>query len=231
MKTRSKEKELIDLGSAFYTPEEYVDCLKILFKLNQWLGFFNSTITLLKRFPDDISLVDVGCGGGLFLLNLSRYYPNMRLLGIDVSETAIAIAQNELMRWKKTTPSIHLQFQLQHQLALDLEKESVDVVLTTLVCHHIDDDALVEFLQVAYQAARQAVIIHDLHRHALAYWFYKRVSPRLFRNRLITHDGLISIQRSFTRVEWRHLLKRANIHTYQIKWGFPFRWRVILWKK
>ncbi|MCX7114971.1 MAG: methyltransferase domain-containing protein [Gammaproteobacteria bacterium] len=231
MKMRSKEKELIDLGSSYYTHEEYILCLKILFKINKLMGIFNSTVKLLKRFPDDISLIDVGCGGGLCLLNLSKYYPKMRLLGIDVSEVAIDIAQNELARWKETNPNIHVKFQLQHQLALELSKDSVDVVLTTLVCHHIDDDDLVGFLQNAYQAAREAVIIHDLQRHPIAYWLYKQISPILFRNRLITHDGLVSIQRSFTRAELKCLLKRANISHYQIKWGFPFRWSVILWKK
>ena len=77
MKERSKEKELMDLGPSFYTSDEYADCLKILFKLNTLMGFFKDTVNLLSRFPSDISLVDVGCGGGLFLLNLSKYYPNM----------------------------------------------------------------------------------------------------------------------------------------------------------
>lgn len=226
MKKRSREKELMDQGPEFYTPEEYSNCLTILFRLNQLLGFFSSTVKFLKRFPDDISLIDVGCGGGLFLLNLSKHYPKMKLLGVDVSETAIMLAREEL---KRRQP-VNLEFQLQNQLTLELPKESFDIVLTTLVCHHIDDEALIPFLQNASQAARMAVIINDLHRHAFAYWFYKKTSRFLFRNRLITHDGLVSIQRSFTRAELQTVLKQANLSNYQIKWGFPFRWRVILWK-
>ena len=218
----------MDLGAAFYTPEEYADCLKILFDVNRLLGFFRSTVKLLKQFPGDASLVDVGCGGGLFLLHLSQHYPNMQFLGLDVSEVAIAQATNELMHSRSSFGKV--EFQLQHQLALDLAKQSVDIVLITLVCHHLDDDELVGFLQNAYQAARRAVIINDLHRHPVAYWFYKKISPVMFRNRLITHDGLVSIQRSFTRAELQRLFKRANIQRYEIKWCFPFRWRVVLWK-
>lgn len=226
MKERSKEKELMDKGPAFYTPEEYADCLKILFKVNKLMGFFNSTVQLLKQFPNNASLLDIGCGGGLFLLHLSRYYPSMKMLGMDVSETAIDQARNEISRLKKS----NVEFQLQNQLALDLLPNSVDIVLVTLVCHHIDDEELIGFLQNAWHAARNAVIINDLHRHRLAYWFYKKISPILFRNRLITHDGLVSIQRSFTRAELHHLLKQAGISHYEIKWGFPFRWQVVLWK-
>lgn len=232
MTRRSTEKEWMDQGLSFYTPEEYAACLTILFKVNRLLGFFNSTVRLLKQFPDDSSLVDVGCGGGLFVLHLSQYYPNMKLLGIDVSEAAVLQAKRELMQWQHSSrlQARNVDFQLQPQQALKLSENSVDIVLITLVCHHLDDDELIGFLQHAFQAARRAVIINDLHRHALAYWFYKAISPVLFRNRLITHDGLISIKRSFTRLELERLLKQANIPHYEIKWCFPFRWRVILWK-
>lgn len=231
MKHRSTEKELMDLGPAFYTEQEYAECLNLLFKVNCMLGFFRQTVKWLKHCPPNASLVDVGCGGGLSLLHLSKRYPQMRFLGIDVSKTAIERAQAALKQWKQTNPAIAVDFQLQAQLKLDLAEQSSDLVLITLVCHHVDDADLVVFLQTAYRAARVAVLINDLHRHPVAYGFYKAVSPWLFRNRLITHDGLVSIKRSFTRNEWHALFKRAGIESYEIKWCFPFRWRVVLWKK
>jgi 2-polyprenyl-3-methyl-5-hydroxy-6-metoxy-1,4-benzoquinol methylase len=231
MKTRSTELEWMDLGSSFYSEDEYADCLTILFKINRLLGFFKTTVRLLSRMPDARSLVDIGCGGGLFILHLSRYYPNIALLGIDISKTAIAEAQKRLQQWKQNNPSIQVDFKPQDALNLALSPNEVDVVLTTLVCHHIDDEALVVFLQQVFAAARVAVIVNDLQRHRLAYWGYQVISPILFRNRLITHDGLISIKRSFTRKELVHLLKRANITTYELKWAFPFRWSLVLWKQ
>ncbi len=227
---RSKERELIDLGPEFYTPEEYQDCLKKLFKVSQYLGFLKSSVQALTRFPADASVIDVGCGGGLFLLTLSQYFPKMRLLGIDVSTAAITSAELAKDEWKKKHPSIQVEFQLQPAMTLNLAKNSVDIVLTTLVCHHMDDEDLIGFLQNAHQAARCAVIINDLHRHPIAYGFYKLFSPLLFRNRLITHDGLISIKRSFTRADLKRILSLANIAFYKITWCFPFRWQVILWK-
>ena len=254
MKARSTEREFMDMGPSFYTEEEYADCLKKLFKINKLLGFFKQTVHLLSLFPKDASLVDIGCGGGQFILQLSRHYPEMTFLGLDISETAIALAQQRNNPVVPAKVGVHAQhdhnatlemdprlrgddnkarvtFQLQPEATLALPPLSVDIVLTTLVCHHMDDVDLVLFLQTAFQAARKAVIINDLHRHPVAYWFYKILSPCLFRNRLITHDGLVSIQRSFTRAEWRQLLKQAHIRHYQIKWGFPFRWSVVLWKE
>lgn len=228
MRARSQEKELIDLGSDFYSPDEYKDCLKKLFRINQFLGIFRSTRKLLSNYAKEASLLDIGCGGGLFLLNLSCYFPEMKMLGIDTNNDAIVAAQQALNDWRKTSATQNLSFEAQH-LDVTLSNNKFDIILATLLCHHLSDEELICFLHKACRHANQVVIINDLHRHSLAYWFYALTSP-LFRNRLITHDGLISIKRGFTRSEWRSLLAKANIPNYQIKWRWPFRWQITLWK-
>lgn len=230
LKKRSQEKELIDLGPEYYTHDEYVQCLKKLFFINKFLGFFRSTVNILKKFPQHATLLDVGCGGGLFILNLSQSFPNMKMHGIDISQKAIEDAQQSLHTWKKSNPSLNVYFQLQQQNQLDITKNSFDIILVTLVCHHIEDDDLVIFLRQLHFVAKQAVIINDLHRHQLSYIFYKLLCPLFFKNRLIIHDGLISIRRGFIRSEWKLLLQKAGINTYELKWRFPFRWQLILRK-
>lgn len=223
---RSNEKELLDLGQEFYSLKEYTHCQKILFKINKLLGFFSYTKRLLKQFPPDISVLDVGCGGGLFVLNLSDYFPKIHFTGCDISQDAIKMAEEESKSYQKNNVS----FNLQQQLKLNLPENSVDIILATLVCHHIEDEELGDFFQQALLISYKAVLINDLHRHIIPYYFYKLFSP-LFRNRLINHDGLISIKRGFTRKEWILLLEKANIDHFTIKWRFPFCWSVILWKK
>jgi 2-polyprenyl-3-methyl-5-hydroxy-6-metoxy-1,4-benzoquinol methylase len=225
---RSQEKELLDLGPDFYTDAEYDDCLKKLFWVNKLLGFFRGTVQVLKRYSADASVLDVGCGGGLFILHLSRCFPRMKLQGSDISVGAIKVAQQTLQDWQRHKPDINVSFELQKQHALKLASNSVDIILLTLVCHHLSDEELIIFLQEAQFAASQAVIINDLHRHRIAHWFYSLLSPVLFRNRLITHDGLISIRRGFTRHEWQRILQQAGIDNYELKWRFPFRWQLIL---
>lgn len=227
---RSQEKELLDLGSEYYSHNEYTQCLKKLFQVNKLFGFFQSTVKILNNFSKESTLLDVGCGGGLFILHLSKFFPQMQMLGMDISATAITDAERSLRIWQKKNPDIRVFFQLQEQTQLDIPKNSFDIILATLVCHHIDNEELIKFLKQAYLAASKAVIINDLHRHRLAYWLYSLLSPWLFRNRLITHDGLISIRRGFIREDWQQLLQKAGIQNYQIKWCFPFRWKLILWK-
>ncbi len=230
LKNRSQEKELIDLGPEYYTHDEYIQCLKKLFFINKFLGFFRSTVKILKKISQHSTLVDVGCGGGLFILNLSQYFPHMKMLGIDISEEAIADAEQSLNTWKINKSNLQVCFRWQQQKQLDIAKNSFDIILVTLVCHHLQDDDLVVFLRQIYLIAGQAVIINELHRHYLSYILYKFFSPLLFKNRLIIHDGLISIRRGFIRSEWKLLLQKAGIKNYDLKWRFPFRWQLILKK-
>jgi 2-polyprenyl-3-methyl-5-hydroxy-6-metoxy-1,4-benzoquinol methylase len=226
---RSQEKELLDLGPDYYSRAEYVDCLKKLFRINQILGCFRNTVKIIKLFTkENLTILDVGCGGGLFLLHLNRIFPHMKMVGMDISIAAIEEAQLLLFKWKKINPNINVCFKLQRGFTLTIPNKSFDIILSTFVCHHLSDEALILFLQQLVLTARKKVIIHDLQRHYIAYWLYKLFSPLLFRNRLITHDGLISIKRSFTRKEWILLLKKAGLHDYKLKWRFPFRWQLIL---
>jgi len=227
---RSYQVEIMDLGEQYYSPQEYEECLKILFKINKLMGIFSDTLKILKKFPPNSTVLDIGCGGGLFLLHLNTHFPEMKCIGMDISESGVKLAQKELETWRKKNPDINIEFHLQKQKELNLPQNSVDLILTTLVCHHIQDKDLIVFLKNAVNAAKKGVIINDLQRSRIAYWFYWCFASLLFHNRLITHDGLVSIERSFTRKELHHLLQQAGINHYQIKWRFPFRWRVFLWK-
>lgn len=228
---RSTQKELLDLGPDYYTLDEFISCQKILFRINNLLGFTRSTLKLVKNFPHISSLMDIGCGGGLFLLHLSNHLPEMKLHGIDVSDEAIKLAKQTLQSAQIHSNIKNVSFELSPQKELTLPKNHVDIILTTLVCHHLTDNELVEFLKSMFTAAKKVVIINDLHRHWLPEFFYKLSSSFLFKNRLISHDGLISIQKGFIYSEWQSIIKQAGIDHYQINWRFPFCWQVILWKK
>ncbi|HEV2613849.1 MAG TPA: methyltransferase [Gammaproteobacteria bacterium] len=227
---RSQEKELMDLGPDYYSHDEYIQCLKKLFQVNKLLGFFRNTVNTLKKCSKESTLLDIGCGGGLFILYLSRFFPQMKMHGVDVSPEAIVESEQSLHAWQRKNGALRVTFELQKNPELNAAKNSVDIILATLVCHHMSNEELVEFLRQAYLIANKAIIINDLHRHRLAYWLYAVISPLLFRNRLITHDGLISIRRGFTRAEWKLFLNQAGIENYELKWRFPFRWKLILWK-
>lgn len=224
---RSQDPEWIDLGPPYYTPKQYNDCLYQLDRVGRLLGGDRATFWALEQLkkPFD-SILDVGCGGGLFALRLGKRYPAAQITGIDLSSEAIVFASNAL---QKTQPPLsNVAFTLSASKELTYPPASFDIVTATLVCHHLDDESLVGLIKKAGHIARQAVILNDLHRHPLALAGFAALMPFLFPNRLVWHDGLLSIRKGFTRSDWEALLHKAGIppSRYSITWHWAFRWIV-----
>lgn len=232
MKERLNALEIIDLGPEHYTQEEYNDCLHQLGRIGKYLGGNRSTLRLfnsLSRQPK--SILDVGCGGGQFTMQLARAYPSATIRGIDISTQAIHYANKLLDKSSKRISNV--TFSVPETPELNEPPKSFDVVTATLVCHHLSDIQLIQFLQKSVVVAKQAVIINDLHRHPFAYKAFSIIAPVFFPNRLIVHDGLLSIQRSFTRKDWIRILTQAQIPptAYSLSWHWPFRWVLAIYPK
>src|SRR5690606_20336869 len=101
--------------------------------------------------------------------------------------------------------------------------------ISSLFTHHFKDDALVALFRSLMRQARFGVIINDLHRHWLAYYSIKVIVKCLSRSPMGQHDGPVSVLRAFRKKELIHLLRKAGIHNYSIKWMWAFRYQVIFW--
>jgi 2-polyprenyl-3-methyl-5-hydroxy-6-metoxy-1,4-benzoquinol methylase len=223
---RSQELEWMDQGSLFCNTEEYENCLSQLDRVGRWLGGNRATFWAfhqLKKPPH--SILDVGCGGGHFAIQLARHYPNAEVVGLDISPQAIDFAKRLLEDQDSSLSNV--KFILAKTEELAYPPNNFDVVTSTLVCHHLSDEQLVAFLQRAYFIAKQSIILNDLHRHHLATLGFAALSP-FFRNRVVVHDGLLSIRRAFTRQDWKDFLQAAEIPLKKasITWHWPFRWIV-----
>lgn len=217
---RSCQQEILDLGT--YTLEEYRKCLELLNKINKWLGGFRASKRACKKL-DPTSILDVGCGGGAYCLYLEQLFPKAKIVGIDINKDAVAYAKS------KSQESRVLFYQ---KGALDYPDNSFDLVTTMLVCHHMTDEELLFFLQESRRVCSKAVLINDLHRHFFAYLSISFLIPFFFRNRLIAHDGPLSVRRSFRKKDWLNFLQKAGIKKNQVvlRWNWAFRWTVMVKK-
>lgn len=223
MRKRINQPELMDLGPAYYTDKEYKDCLHKLGIIGTVLGGDRASLRAFDKLDTKpASILDVGCGGGSFTRKLAKKYPQAHVVGIDIDRQALVVAD----QGAKLT---NLIFQHRTNPELNEPPKSFDVVTGTLLCHHLTDEQIVQFLQAAKSIARQAIIINDLHRHPLAYAAFWLISP-LFHNRMIRHDGLLSIRRAFTRSELEGYLRQAGFAdgTWRVQWTFPFRWIITI---
>lgn len=221
---RRCEPELIDLGPDHYTPEEYRDCLAQFGRVGKLLGGNRATERALSQIQGPIeSILDIGCGGGQAAAQLAQRYPKAEVVAIDLSKEAIHYAKSHY-------PLPNLHFELQQSKTLDYPAKRFDLIHCSLVCHHMSWQELIAFIRQVSQISKKALLINDLERSRLAWLLYAATAPLLFHNRLITHDGLLSIQKGFTEEDWRRLEKEAALPNsrWKVTRHFPFRWTVTI---
>src|ERR1700723_1545079 len=93
---RVSPRELPELMDGDCSYEEFRDCLHSLEKVNRWLLGYRPTLAWLDRLPlglhDPLHIVDVGCGGGDFLRQISAWARRrgiaVQLTGIDLNPCA-----------------------------------------------------------------------------------------------------------------------------------------------
>jgi ubiquinone/menaquinone biosynthesis C-methylase UbiE len=90
-------------------------------------------------------VLDLGCGIGNILIALAeRIDFRVPAIGIDVSPTLIDIGRREI---EKSGLSEKIQLQVSPATSLPFADESFDVVLTSHVIKHLDDEALAKTFQ------------------------------------------------------------------------------------
>ena len=86
-------------------------------------------------------------------------------------------------------------------LRLPLPDRSIDLVTAVKFAHHFEGPALARLLSEMARVARRRVVVLDIRRHWLAYWGFVAWSRAFTRNRLVRHDGPLSVLRGFTAEE------------------------------
>ena len=221
MKRVFAEEIMDDPGQDMATFES---ALKDLDKLNRiavshlsMLGFLDRLVT--ERGLTRLSLLDVGAGGGQQLRQVAAWGAKrgveLELCGLDRSP------------WSKTynekmgTPAEWLACDL-----FDLPAHRrFDVVMCNIFTHHLDDPTMVRFLQWLPRHTRLRWLILDVHRHWIP-WVVIWAGTRMLRlHPMVSHDGPVSIRRSFVRADLEKLVAEAGVEA-RIRWLFPFRWSV-----
>ena len=220
---RSSKLEHLDLGD--YTAEEYEGCLAELQQVNRWLGDARALRTTLlqtiresqlKRF----SVVDVGAGSGELLRTIAQWASHhdceAQLTGVELNErSARAIAEQ--------SARIGINAVRANAFTLPFSDNQFDYAICSLFLHHFKDDQAVKILRELNRVARREIVVIDLHRHPISYYFYTTIGRLLFHNRLIREDGALSILRGFKSSELNDLAERSCLKHIKVLRRFPYR--------
>lgn len=222
--TRSRELELLDTGE--YTPEEYEGCLRELRRINRWLGDQRALEeTLLREIESEnlkqFSVLDVGAGSGELLRVIAKFARKSkrkgRLYGLELNRRSAEAILEESRNFTEIN-SIRGD-----ALRLPFADNSFDYAMCSLFTHHFADEKVVDILREMRRVARRKIFAIDLHRDRSAYFFYTTIGKIFLHNRLVRHDGALSILRSFVPEELERLGKQAGLGKVSVTKHFPAR--------
>ncbi|PIB37263.1 hypothetical protein BFP72_18530 [Reichenbachiella sp. 5M10] len=232
LKQRSQQEELMD---DFACQGEVVhQTLRELHSINTYLGGTALSLrgihTLTQLKPKlAYSLVDLGCGGGDTLKVIEGWSHKkklpMTLTGIDANPHIITYAK------QNTVNHSDIHFEALDVFGEEFQSQSYDIAHCSLFLHHFREKELVNLLRRLYEQVSTGIVINDLHRHPISYYFTKWLLTAWSRSEMVRYDSVLSVARSFTRRELKNCLQQAEISNYTLKWKWAFRWEVIIWKE
>ena len=173
------------------------------------------------------TILDVGFGQGDMLRAIARWARArgriVTLHGVDINPRSAPIARG------CTAPGDAITYHTGDAAAVvAMMPAPPDVIISSLVAHHLTDADLVEFLRWMERTAQRGWFINDLHRHPLAWWGYRVLAAVMRVDPIVRHDGALSVRRAFVRREWDDLAAAAGIPVgaMTVHWSLPFRWAV-----
>jgi 2-polyprenyl-3-methyl-5-hydroxy-6-metoxy-1,4-benzoquinol methylase len=179
--------------------------LRDLVRINKFLGGHEVLRSALRRLStpaDEFTILDVGAASGDMGRVVRELYPRARVTSLDYRGHHLAAAEQP----KVVADAFRLPF-----LAA-----SFDIVHCSLFLHHFENGRIVELLRSFGIVARRYVIVSDLERHLLAYYFLP-ATKWLFRWHPITlHDGPISVAAAFKARELRDLAAAAGLRDINV---------------
>jgi len=156
-----------------------------------------------KHAPSAKRVLDVGCGQGQLLRELSVAFPGATLSGSDVSRTSVA----ETKRQNPTLEILHMDLQAADFEAAQAERLGrFDVIVCSEVVEHLPDDALAVARLSALLAPRGKLVI------------------TVPGGKMSRFDQLIGHQRHYSVARLRELAEGAGLAVLDVlAWGFPFQ--------
>ena len=217
---RAQADELMDADDL--DPQVYAAVVADLARVNVVTMAARPTLAFLARVAKDrrhLRILDVGYGDGDMLRRIARWAGRrglaVDLVGIDLNPRSASAAA-------APTPA---DFAIDYRTGdyATLAGEPWDVIVSSLVAHHMSHDQLVAFLRFMEAHASAGWLVNDLHRHGVAHRGFP-ILASLFRwHPIVRHDGTLSIARSYRPHEWPPILAEAGITDARVARRFPFR--------
>jgi 2-polyprenyl-3-methyl-5-hydroxy-6-metoxy-1,4-benzoquinol methylase len=191
--------------------EDFRACLVDLGQVNRLTLSYRPTLDFLDRLVTVIKpqqalrIVDVGSGGGDMLRGVERWATRR---GVEVELTGIDLNPYAARAAKELSPASTIDWITGDAFTYT---KPVDVVLSSLFTHHLEEAEIIRFLAWSETVAQRGWFINDLCRESAPYKLFGVLAKAMRWHRFVQHDGPVSFRRSFREEDWERMLRKANI--------------------
>src|SRR5438874_13051488 len=181
-------------------PDQARESLADLVRINKYWGGHST----LRKLVDDtippgepVTILDVGAASGDMGRRLQEWRPLAQVTCLDYIESHLTAGDGPRVAGDA--------------FALPFVYRSFDYVFSSLFLHHFTDDQVVELLAGFGRIARKQVLVIDLWRHPIPYYFISQTRWLFGWHPVTVHDGAISVEAAFGPRELVDLARRAGL--------------------
>lgn len=146
-----------------------------IYDATRWSFLFGRKriLTLLKKkMPNAENILEIGCGTGVNLKELSHLYPKAQLFGIEGANEMYEIAQKKFQN-NKNIRLIHRPYQINHNLALPQPDAIVFSYVLTMINPHYEAIILQAYQDLPKNGRIVVVDFHSSDSQSFCKWMEK----------------------------------------------------------
>ncbi|ALH82761.1 methyltransferase type 12 [Sphingopyxis macrogoltabida] len=207
-------------------PERYARVLADLSRINALTMAPRPTLGFLERVRARGTggrpwrILDVGFGAGDMLARIARWGDRrgvaLELAGVDLNPKSAPVAEARLGGRARLVTGDYR----------DLAGQGWDIILSSLVTHHMTPTQRTGFLRFMEAESARGWLVNDLHRQRLPFMGFPLLAVLALADPIVRRDGQLSVGRSFRRAEWQAMLAAAlpeSAGACRIFRSFPYR--------
>jgi SAM-dependent methyltransferase len=192
--------------------DELIGALDFLELTNRFFGGSALVLKYLKKWmpsgPDPVSILDIGCGSAEIPRAVVRSFRSagrrVEVTGVEIEPRTAAVAR------KRSRAFPEIRIEETDIFSSQWRSGSYDYVVASLVLHHFPQQSLADLLRTMDRIAKRGMLVSDLRRTPVSYCAVSALSF-LAGNRVVRHDGPLSVRRSFVAEELQALAQSTGI--------------------